>query len=55
MAVFVADPIERRFWAEVRGIALPDPGEDVLRVTPKHVLVGEYPGRHEARTSPRRP
>ncbi|WP_424529953.1 hypothetical protein ACOZ38_10390 [Sphaerisporangium viridialbum] len=55
VAVFVADPIERRFWAEVRGIALPDPGEDVLRVTPKHVLVGEYPGRHEARTSPRRP
>jgi hypothetical protein len=55
VAVFVADPIERRFWAEVRGIALADPGEDMLRVTPKHVFVGEYPGRHEARTSPRRP
>ncbi|GAA3808537.1 hypothetical protein GCM10022226_30840 [Sphaerisporangium flaviroseum] len=55
VAVFVADPIERRFWAEVRGIAMPDAAEDVLRVTPKHVVVGEYPGRHEARTSPRRP
>ncbi|WP_250563143.1 CHAT domain-containing protein [Sphaerisporangium fuscum] len=54
VAVFVADPVERRFWAEVRGIALPDPAEDVLRVTPKHVLVGEYPGRHEARPSSRR-
>ncbi|MEV6981217.1 hypothetical protein AB0M95_08145 [Sphaerisporangium sp. NPDC051017] len=54
VAVFVADPVERRFWAEVRGIALADPAEDVLRVTPKHVLVGEYPGRHEARAAPRR-
>ncbi|WP_248958790.1 hypothetical protein [Sphaerisporangium perillae] len=55
VAVFVADPLERRFWAEIRGIALADPVENVLRVTPKHVLVGEYPGRHEARASPRRP
>ncbi|MDH2428238.1 hypothetical protein [Sphaerisporangium sp. TRM90804] len=55
VAVFVADPVERKFWAEVRGIALADPVEDVLRVTPKHVLVGEYPGRHEARPSARRP
>ncbi|MFC4589389.1 CHAT domain-containing protein [Sphaerisporangium corydalis] len=55
VAVFVADPIERRFWAEVRGIAVADAEDNVLRVTPKHVHVGEYPGRHEARTSPRRP
>jgi tetratricopeptide (TPR) repeat protein len=55
VAVFVADPIERRFWAEVRGIAVADSADNMLRVTPKHVLVGEYPGRHEARTSPRRP
>ncbi|GII79868.1 hypothetical protein Sru01_48500 [Sphaerisporangium rufum] len=49
VAVFAADPAERRFWAVVRGIAVPDPAESVLRVTPKHVFVGEYPGRHEAR------
>ncbi|MET8160831.1 hypothetical protein ABZT47_31115 [Sphaerisporangium sp. NPDC005289] len=55
VAVFVADPIGRRFWTEVRGIALADPAENVLRVTPKHVMVGEYPGRHEARPAPRRP
>ncbi|GII87183.1 hypothetical protein Ssi03_51730 [Sphaerisporangium siamense] len=55
VAVFVADPAERRFWAEVRGIALADPADNVLRVTPKHVLVGEYPGRHEARAVSRRP
>ncbi|MEO3811775.1 hypothetical protein ABGB17_22500 [Sphaerisporangium sp. B11E5] len=54
VAVFVADPVERRFWAEVRGVALPDPAQDVLRVTPKHVQIAEFPGRHEARTSPRR-
>ncbi len=45
VVLFVGDP---RFWAEVRGIAVPD--EDVLRVTPRHVLVREYPGRHQART-----
>ncbi|MBB5135183.1 hypothetical protein HNP84_004919 [Thermocatellispora tengchongensis] len=49
VAVFVADPIERRFWAEVRGIALGDPEAEVLRVTPKDVLIGEYPGRHQSR------
>ncbi|MFC6079955.1 CHAT domain-containing protein [Sphaerisporangium aureirubrum] len=54
VAVFVADPVERRFWAEVRGVALADSAQDVLRVTPKHVYVAEFPGRHEARTSPRR-
>ncbi|MET7330539.1 tetratricopeptide repeat protein [Nonomuraea sp. NPDC005650] len=45
VAVFAADPLQRRFWVEVRGIALPD--SDVLRVTPKQVLVGEFPGRHQ--------
>jgi hypothetical protein len=47
VAVFAADPLQRRFWVEVRGIALAD--SDVLRVTPKHVLVGEFPGRHQRR------
>ncbi|TMR89567.1 tetratricopeptide repeat protein [Nonomuraea basaltis] len=47
VAVFAADPLQRRFWVEVRGIALPD--SDVLRVTPKQVLVGEFPGRHQRR------
>ncbi|WP_327090680.1 hypothetical protein OIE66_08665 [Nonomuraea sp. NBC_01738] len=47
VAVFAADPLQRRFWVEVRGIALGDP--DALRVTPKHVLVGEFPGRHQRR------
>jgi hypothetical protein len=54
VAVFVADPVERRFWAEIRGVALADPAQDVLRVTPKHVHIAEFPGRHEARTSPRK-
>ncbi|GLW07958.1 hypothetical protein Misp01_30880 [Microtetraspora sp. NBRC 13810] len=49
VAVFVADPIGRRFWAEVRGVALGDPEAEVLRVTPKQVVIGEYPGRHQAR------
>jgi hypothetical protein len=49
VAVFVAGPADRRFWAEVRGVALGDPDEDVLRVTPKQVITGEYPGRHQAR------
>lgn len=47
VAVFAADPLQRRFWVEVRGIALADPG--ALRVTPKQVLVGEFPGRHQRR------
>ncbi|NUP02245.1 MAG: hypothetical protein HOW59_30420, partial [Nonomuraea sp.] len=47
VAVFAADPSQRRFWAEVRGIALP--GSGTLRVTPKEVLVGEFPGRHQRR------
>ncbi len=45
VAVFVGDP---RFWAEVRGVAIAD--NDVLRITPREVLVREYPGRHQART-----
>ncbi len=45
VVLFVGDP---RFWAEVRGIAVPS--GDVLRITPKRVLVREYPGRHQART-----
>ncbi|WP_431896090.1 tetratricopeptide repeat protein [Nonomuraea sp. bgisy101] len=49
VALFAADPLHRRFWAEVRGVALPDPETDVLRVTPKQVLVGEFPGRHQRR------
>ncbi|WP_433224078.1 hypothetical protein [Microtetraspora malaysiensis] len=40
----VGDP---RFWAEVRGVAVPS--GDVLRITPKRVVVREYPGRHQAR------
>ncbi|MEV1174975.1 hypothetical protein [Nonomuraea sp. NPDC049784] len=47
VAVFAADPLQRRFWVEVRGIAMAD--SDVLRVTPKQVLVGEFPGRHQRR------
>ncbi|MGW5161271.1 hypothetical protein ACWEPN_37885 [Nonomuraea wenchangensis] len=47
VAVFAADPLQRRFWVEVRGIALAD--ADVLRVTPKQVSVGEFPGRHQRR------
>ncbi|NRQ31044.1 hypothetical protein HII36_04235 [Nonomuraea sp. NN258] len=47
VAVFAADPLQRRFWVEVRGVAQAD--SDVLRVTPKHVLVGEFPGRHQRR------
>ncbi|GAA4583277.1 hypothetical protein GCM10023194_20170 [Planotetraspora phitsanulokensis] len=45
VVLYVGDP---RFWAEVRGVAVPD--DDVLRVTPRHVLMREYPGRHQART-----
>ncbi|RSN04217.1 hypothetical protein DMB42_31570 [Nonomuraea sp. WAC 01424] len=47
VAVFAADPLQRRFWVEVRGIARAGP--DVLRITPKQVLVGEFPGRHQRR------
>ncbi|MGN9845620.1 tetratricopeptide repeat protein [Nonomuraea sp. H19] len=47
VAVFAADPLQRRFWVEVRGIAQAD--SDVLRVTPKQVLLGEFPGRHQRR------
>ncbi|MEV7010320.1 hypothetical protein [Streptosporangium sp. NPDC051022] len=54
VAVFVADPMERRFWAEVRGIAIGDTETDVLRVTPKQVVVAEYPGRHQGRHRARR-
>ncbi|MEV8632256.1 hypothetical protein AB0395_11435 [Streptosporangium sp. NPDC051023] len=54
VAVFVADPLERRFWAEVRGIAVGDAEADVLRVTPKQVVVAEYPGRHQGRHHGRR-
>ncbi|GAB3140496.1 CHAT domain-containing protein [Microbispora hainanensis] len=44
VVLFVGDP---RFWAEVRGVAVPD--DDVLRVTPRQVLMREYPGRRQAR------
>ncbi|MBF8187391.1 hypothetical protein ITP53_16945 [Nonomuraea sp. K274] len=47
VAVFAADPLQRRFWVEVRGIAQAD--SDILRVTPKELLVGEFPGRHQRR------
>ncbi|WP_219462229.1 hypothetical protein [Nonomuraea rhizosphaerae] len=47
VAVFAADPLQRRFWVEVRGIAVADSG--LLRVTPKQVLTGEFPGRHQRR------
>ncbi|MEU3169159.1 tetratricopeptide repeat protein [Streptosporangium sp. NPDC006930] len=49
VAVFVADPLDRRFWAEVRGVAIGDTEADLLRITPKEVVVGEYPGRHQGR------
>ncbi|PZG11721.1 hypothetical protein [Nonomuraea aridisoli] len=45
VAVFASDPLQRRFWVEVRGVALADAG--VLRVTPKQVQIGEFPGRHQ--------
>ncbi|MER6174818.1 tetratricopeptide repeat protein [Streptosporangium sp. NPDC001681] len=49
VAVFVADPRGRSFWAEVRGIAIGDTEAGLLRITPKQVVVGEYPGRHQGR------
>ncbi|GII54845.1 hypothetical protein Pth03_32340 [Planotetraspora thailandica] len=45
VVLYVGDP---RFWAEVRGVAVPE--GDVLRVTPRRVLIRAYPGRHQART-----
>ncbi len=54
VAVFVVDPLERRFWAEVRGIAVGDGEADLLRVTPAQVVVAEYPGRHRGRRHGRR-
>ncbi|TDD13301.1 hypothetical protein [Nonomuraea diastatica] len=47
VAVFATDPLQRRFWVEVRGIAHAD--SDVLRITPKQVFLGEFPGRHQRR------
>ncbi|WP_242659552.1 hypothetical protein [Thermostaphylospora chromogena] len=44
VSIFAADPIERRFWTEVCGTALGDAEAEVLRVTPKRVVIGEYPG-----------
>ncbi|WP_347588457.1 hypothetical protein [Acrocarpospora sp. B8E8] len=40
VAIFVGDP---RFWAEVTGVAIAD--NEVLRITPRDVVVREYPGR----------
>ncbi|MEV0520433.1 hypothetical protein, partial [Nonomuraea sp. NPDC050405] len=45
VAVFAAGPSPRRRWVEVRGVAVAGPG--LLRVTPKQVLTGEFPGRHQ--------
>ncbi|MDR8411517.1 hypothetical protein MTP10_22615 [Nonomuraea sp. 3-1Str] len=45
VAVFAAGPSPRRRWVEVRGVAVAAPG--LLRVTPKQVLTGEFPGRHQ--------
>ncbi|GAA2403714.1 hypothetical protein GCM10010404_72260 [Nonomuraea africana] len=49
VAVFASGRPHPRLWVEVRGVALADPDSDVLRVTPKQVVVGEYPGRHQRR------
>ncbi|GAA3010373.1 hypothetical protein [Streptosporangium longisporum] len=51
VAVFVADPLDRRFWAEVRGIAIGDAEAAVLRITPKEVTIADYPGRHQGRST----
>ncbi|MEV0619194.1 hypothetical protein AB0I81_38165 [Nonomuraea sp. NPDC050404] len=51
VAVFATDPLQRRFWVEVRGVASAD--ADVLRITPKQVLVGEFPGRLARSRRPR--
>ncbi|WP_084963775.1 tetratricopeptide repeat protein [Thermoactinospora rubra] len=47
VTVFAADTMRTRHWVEVRGVAWPD--GDVLRVTPRRVLEGEFPGRHQRR------
>ncbi|RJL34432.1 hypothetical protein [Bailinhaonella thermotolerans] len=52
VAVYVADPFDRRSWIELRGIALPDDRGEVLRITPKRVFTGELPGRHQGRAVP---
>ncbi|MFD0890606.1 hypothetical protein ACFQ08_39190, partial [Streptosporangium algeriense] len=49
VAVFVTDPAESRFWAEIRGIAVGDTETGVLRITPKQVLFSEVPGPGRAR------
>ncbi|MFI6507937.1 hypothetical protein ACIBCT_10055 [Streptosporangium sp. NPDC050855] len=51
VAVFVADPLDRRFWAEVRGIAIGDAEAALLRITPKEVTIADYPGRHQGRST----
>jgi len=51
VTVHVTDPAGGRLWAEVRGVALADGEEAVLRVTPTQVTVGEYPGRHQERAA----
>ncbi|MEU6427709.1 hypothetical protein ABZ860_17615 [Microbispora sp. NPDC046973] len=45
VVLFAGEP---RFWAEGRGVAVPD--DDVPRVTPRQVPMREHPGRHQART-----
>ncbi|MFI6816475.1 hypothetical protein ACIBG7_29010 [Nonomuraea sp. NPDC050328] len=47
VAVFAADALRRRYWVEVRGVAWAE--GDLVRVTPKQVLVTEFPGRHQRR------
>ncbi|NUT39883.1 MAG: hypothetical protein HOV86_07800 [Thermoactinospora sp.] len=47
VAVFAADALRRHYWVEVRGVAVAE--GDMLRVTPKQVLVREFPGRHQRR------
>ncbi|WP_283138188.1 CHAT domain-containing protein [Rhizohabitans arisaemae] len=48
-AVYVSDPADRRFWVEIRGVALPDEESGTLRITPKEVVLAERPGRHQGR------
>ncbi|MFI7538016.1 tetratricopeptide repeat protein [Streptosporangium sp. NPDC049376] len=49
VTVFVTDPAQSRFWAEVRGVAVGDVETGALRITPKRVLVSEVPGLGGAR------
>ena len=51
VTVHVTDPASGRLWAEVRGVALADGEEAVLRVTPTQVTVGEYPGHGRERAA----